>query len=58
MMARFMLALLVMLAWLAPLQPALAKQDFLPPEKAYRYVRYLAPNGSFGNIAETSFIGF
>src|SRR5688500_11329350 len=33
-MARLMLALLVMLAWL---QPALAKQDFLPPEKAYRY---------------------
>ena len=24
---------------------------------AYRYVRYLAPDGSFGNIAETSFIG-
>jgi thiol:disulfide interchange protein DsbD len=37
-MARLMLALLVMLAWLAPLQPALAKQDFLPPEKAYRYI--------------------
>jgi thioredoxin:protein disulfide reductase len=35
--ARLMLALLAMLAWLAPLQPAVAKQDFLPPEKAYRY---------------------
>jgi hypothetical protein len=26
--------------------------------EAYRYVRYLAPNGTFGNIAETSFVGF
>jgi hypothetical protein len=25
--------------------------------KAYRYVRYLSPNGSFGTIAEASFIG-
>lgn len=30
-------AMLAMLAWLAPMQAALAKQDFLPPEKAYRY---------------------
>lgn len=31
------LAILAMLAWLAPVQSVLAKQDFLPPEKAYRY---------------------
>lgn len=25
---------------------------------AFRYVRYLAPDGTFGNIAETAFVGF
>ena len=32
-----LLALMAVLGWLALLQPALAKDDFLPPEKAYRY---------------------
>ena len=36
-MARLMLAVLVMLAWLISVQSAHAKQDFLPPDKAYRY---------------------
>jgi thioredoxin:protein disulfide reductase len=38
MVARLLLALLAGLAWLiGGIQPAAAKQDFLPPEKAYRY---------------------
>lgn len=36
-MARFAAALSTALAWLALWQPALAKDDFLPPEQAYRY---------------------
>ena len=39
-MARLVLA---MLAWLAFAPPVLARQDFLPPEKAYRYS--VAPRG-------------
>jgi thiol:disulfide interchange protein DsbD len=42
-MTRLLLAMLALLAWLGPLQPALAKQDFLPPDKAYRYT--IAPRG-------------
>lgn len=38
--ARLLLAMLALLAWL---QPAIAKEDFLPPEKAYRYT--VAPRG-------------
>jgi len=41
----------------APKGGAITAQP-VSPGKAYRYVRYLAPNGSFGNIAETSFVGF
>lgn len=36
-MGRLLLAMLAMLAWLVPAHSVLAKQDFLPPEKAYRY---------------------
>jgi thiol:disulfide interchange protein DsbD len=39
-MARLLLAILVMLAWL---QPAWAKDDFLTPDKAYRYT--VVPRG-------------
>lgn len=42
-LARLLLAVLAVLAWLAPMHSALAKQDFLPPEKAYRYT--VAPRG-------------
>jgi thiol:disulfide interchange protein DsbD len=42
-MARLLLAMLAMVAWLVPAQSALAKQDFLPPEKAYRYT--VVPRG-------------
>ena len=28
------------------------------PAQAFRYVRYLAPDGTFGDIAEIAFIGF
>lgn len=41
----------------APKNNAMTAQAVAPGE-AFRYVRYLAPDGSFGNIAETSFIGF
>jgi hypothetical protein len=41
----------------APKTGAMTAQG-VSPGKAFRYVRYLAPNGSFGNIAETSFVGF
>ena len=41
--ARLLLAMLVMLAGLAPMQAALAKEDFVPPEKAYRYT--VVPRG-------------
>jgi hypothetical protein len=41
----------------APKNGAITAQPVAPGE-AFRYVRYLAPDGSFGNIAETSFVGF
>ncbi|MEA2734466.1 MAG: hypothetical protein QOE14_917, partial [Humisphaera sp.] len=41
----------------APRSGAITAQT-ISPGQAFRYVRYLAPDGSFGNIAETSFIGF
>jgi thiol:disulfide interchange protein DsbD len=43
MTARLVLVAIAMFVWLAPMQAALAKQDFLPPEKAYRYT--VAPRG-------------
>jgi hypothetical protein len=42
----------------APKNGAITAQAVAPTDEAFRYVRYLAPDGSFGNIAETAFIGF
>jgi hypothetical protein len=44
----------------APKNGAITVQPVAPPAagEAFRYVRYLAPDGSFGNIAESAFVGF